>query len=89
MKEEAYGQLQIAISRYLSKPEHHDFIRRAYDFAYERHSSQLRKSGQPYIVHPVDVAITLAEYQVDPITIVSGLLHDILEDTPTKYDEVK
>jgi GTP pyrophosphokinase len=89
MKDESYGQLHLAISRYLSKPEHHDFIRRAYDFAYERHSSQLRKSGQPYIVHPVDVAITLAEYQVDPITIVSGLLHDILEDTPTKYDEVK
>lgn len=89
LKEEAYGQLHLAISRYLSKPEHHEFIRRAYDFAYERHSTQLRKSGQPYIVHPVDVAVTLAEYQVDPITIVSGLLHDILEDTPTKYDEVK
>jgi GTP pyrophosphokinase len=89
LKEEAYALLLQAVGRYLSKPEHLDFIRRAYDFAYERHSTQLRKSGQPYIVHPVDVAVTLAEYQVDPITIVSGLLHDILEDTPTKYDEVK
>jgi GTP pyrophosphokinase len=89
VKEETYDLLLQAVSRYLSKPEHLNFIRRAYDFAYERHSTQLRKSGQPYIVHPVDVAVTLAEYQVDPVTIVSGLLHDILEDTPTKYDEVK
>jgi len=89
LKVETYALLLQAVSRYLNKPEHLDFIRRAYDFAYERHSTQLRKSGQPYIVHPVDVAVTLAEYQVDPITIVSGLLHDILEDTPTKYDEVK
>ncbi|MCK7488512.1 MAG: bifunctional (p)ppGpp synthetase/guanosine-3',5'-bis(diphosphate) 3'-pyrophosphohydrolase [Bacillus subtilis] len=88
-KEESYQLLAKAISPYLTKAEHLEFIRKAYDFAYERHSTQLRKSGQPYIVHPVDVAVTLAEYQVDPITIVSGLLHDILEDTDTKYDEVK
>jgi GTP pyrophosphokinase len=49
----------------------------------------LRKSGEPYIVHPRDVAITLAEYQVDPYTIAAGLLHDILEDTDTTYDEIK
>ena len=89
IKEQTYELLAKAISPYLTKQDHLDFIRKAYDFAYDRHSTQLRKSGQPYIVHPVDVAVTLAEYQVDPITIVSGLLHDILEDTDTKYDEVK
>ncbi|HOO44422.1 MAG TPA: RelA/SpoT family protein, partial [Bacillota bacterium] len=50
---------------------------------------QTRKSGQPYIVHPRDVAITLAEYQVDPNTIIAGLLHDIIEDTNTSYEEIK
>lgn len=89
LREETFALLAKAISPYLTKQEHLQYIRKAYDFAFDRHSTQLRKSGQPYIVHPVDVACTLAEYQVDPITIVSGLLHDILEDTDTKYDEVK
>ena len=77
------------ISKYISQPKHLDFVRRAFDYADSKHSGQLRKSGEPYIVHPRDVAITLAEYQVDPNTLVSGLLHDILEDTDTTYDEIK
>nr|HPJ23453.1 bifunctional (p)ppGpp synthetase/guanosine-3',5'-bis(diphosphate) 3'-pyrophosphohydrolase [Bacillota bacterium] len=64
-------------------------IRRAFDYAAMKHEGQTRKSGQPYIVHPRDVAITLAEYQVDPNTIIAGLLHDIIEDTNTSYEEIK
>ena len=77
------------ISKYISQPKHLDFVRSAFDYADSKHRGQLRKSGEPYIVHPRDVAITLAEYQVDPNTLVSGLLHDILEDTDTTYEEIK
>ncbi len=81
--------LQNAISSYLTRPEHLEFIEKAFNFAYEKHSGQLRKSGDPYIIHPIQVACTLAEYQVDPSTIASGLLHDLLEDTDTSYNDLK
>lgn len=89
VRDEIYQPLANAISTYLAKPEHLEFIRSAFDFAYEKHAEQLRKSGEPYIIHPVQVAITLAEYRVDPYTIAAGLLHDILEDTNTDYKELK
>lgn len=84
-----YKPLELALSKYLSKPKHLSDIRRAFDYAESRHQDQYRKSGEPYITHPRDVAITLAEYEVDPNTIISGLLHDILEDTDTTYEEIK
>lgn len=88
-QKDLYQPLYKEISKYISLPKHLDFIRSAFDFADSKHQGQLRKSGEPYIVHPRDVAITLAEYQVDPNTLVAGLLHDILEDTDTSYDEIK
>lgn len=84
-----YLDLEKALSTYLTKPKHLNFIRSAYEYAKNKHQDQKRKSGEPYIIHPRDVAITLAEYEVDPNTIVAGLLHDILEDTDTTYDEIK
>ncbi|HRX92088.1 MAG TPA: bifunctional (p)ppGpp synthetase/guanosine-3',5'-bis(diphosphate) 3'-pyrophosphohydrolase [Candidatus Izemoplasmatales bacterium] len=88
-REQLYLPLAEAISPYLSKPEHLDFIRGAFDYAYDKHNGQYRKSGDPYITHPVQVAVTLAEYRVDPNTITAGLLHDILEDTSGTYEELK
>lgn len=88
-RDEAYQPLYQSITQYLSRPEHLDFIRKAFDFAYDKHEGQMRKSGEPYIGHPVQVAMTLSEYRVDPSTIVAGLLHDILEDTDATYAEVK
>lgn len=87
--EDIYRPLDKAIRAYLSKPQHLDNIRRAFDYARAKHEGQRRKSGEPYIVHPRDVAITLAEYQVDPNTLIAGLLHDIIEDTNTSYEEIK
>ncbi len=84
-----YKPLENAITKYLSQPTHLNLIKRAFDYAKSKHEGQFRKSGDPYIVHPRDVAITLAEYRVDPNTIVAGLLHDIIEDTDTSYDEIK
>jgi len=84
-----YKPLKKEISKYIKQPKHLDFIRSAFDYANEKHGDQLRKSGEPYITHPRDVAITLAEYQVDPNTLAAGLLHDVLEDTNTTYEEIK
>lgn len=62
-------------------------IRRAYDFAKEKHGNQLRKSGEPYIIHPVQVAYILADLGLDDSTICAALLHDVVEDTDiTKED---
>ncbi len=88
-KEDIYKPLYEAATKYLSKPAHLDFIRSAFDYAYLKHTGQIRKSGKPYIVHPVDVAITLCEYRVDPNTIAAGLLHDVIEDTNTSYEDIK
>lgn len=84
-----FAPLNQELTKYISQKKHLDFIRSAFDYAETKHQGQYRKSGQAYIVHPRDVAITLAEYQVDPNTIAAGLLHDILEDTDTTYAEIK
>ncbi|MCS7284323.1 MAG: bifunctional (p)ppGpp synthetase/guanosine-3',5'-bis(diphosphate) 3'-pyrophosphohydrolase [Hydrogenobacter thermophilus] len=69
--------------------EDREKVRKAIDFIEERHEHQVRASGEPYIMHPIEVAITLAEMGLDADTIVAALLHDVLEDTPTTYQELK
>ncbi len=66
-----------------------DLVRLAYDFAAEAHKHNLRLSGEPYIIHPLAVACTLADLKLDQATIVAGLLHDIAEDTPVTSAEVE
>lgn len=66
-----------------------DLIQRAYQKAESYHEGQLRKSGEPYLVHPVEVAKILAELGMDENTIVAGLLHDTVEDTPYSEEELK
>ena len=61
-----------------------DIIRRAYDFSLEHHSGQQRASGEPYLVHPLEVAILLAEMKLDTTAIAAGLLHDSVEDTTSQ-----
>ena len=58
-----------------------ELIGRAYDVAEEMHRGQLRKSGEPYLIHPMAVAEILADLGMDEETIVAGLLHDVVEDT--------
>ena len=58
-----------------------DIIIKAYDLAKDAHKEQKRKSGEPYLIHPVCVAIILAQLEMDKETIVGGLLHDVVEDT--------
>jgi len=63
-------------------------IEKAYTVARDQHKDQKRKSGEPYIIHPLCVAIILADLQMDKETIVAGLLHDVVEDTGMTLDEV-
>ncbi|KSV58214.1 GTP pyrophosphokinase [Acetivibrio ethanolgignens] len=64
-------------------------VERAYRLAYDAHKDQRRKSGEPYIIHPICVCIILAELELDKETIVAGLLHDVVEDTIFTIDELK
>lgn len=66
-----------------------ELIRKAYNIAEDYHKGQLRKSGEPYLVHPIEVSIILAELGMDENTIVAGLLHDTVEDTPYSQKALK
>ena len=67
-------------SEYLSKDDM-AFIQRAYEFAKDSHKEQYRKSGEPYVNHPIHVANILVGLRMDPVTIAGGFLHDVVEDT--------
>src|SRR6184192_2489344 len=58
-----------------------EIIRKAYEYSQKYHAGQTRASGEPYLVHPLEVALILAEMKIDPAAIVAGLLHDSVEDT--------
>lgn len=66
-----------------------EVVMKAFHLAESGHRGVLRKSGEPYIIHPVEVAKILAELEMDTDTIAAGLLHDVLEDTDMKYEEMK
>lgn len=66
-----------------------DLLRRAYLFSAREHRGQVRKSGEPYLVHPLEVANILAELKLDPICVATGLLHDIVEDTSTTVQDIE
>ena len=65
-----------------------DFVWRAYNYGKKAHQGQLRKSGEPYFTHCVEVATILAEMKLDPVTISAALLHDVIEDTSFDFDDV-
>ncbi|RIV28692.1 bifunctional (p)ppGpp synthetase/guanosine-3',5'-bis(diphosphate) 3'-pyrophosphohydrolase [Alicyclobacillaceae bacterium I2511] len=75
------------VARY-GRPEDTEFIRRAYSYADRAHLGQFRKSGDPYITHPLAVALILADIEMDATTIAAALLHDVVEDTGVTDEEV-
>ncbi|MGA7317656.1 MAG: bifunctional (p)ppGpp synthetase/guanosine-3',5'-bis(diphosphate) 3'-pyrophosphohydrolase [Silvibacterium sp.] len=65
-----------------------DVIRKAWDFCLEHHKGQKRLSGEPYVLHPLEVALVLAEMKLDSTAIAAGLLHDAVEDTPVTTEDI-
>src|SRR5690625_2278083 len=80
-------EIMAKVQKYLSE-EDADFVERAYKYAKRAHEGQTRKSGEPYIVHPVQVANILVDLEMDPETIAGGFLHDVVEDTETDLEEI-
>lgn len=74
--------------RYLPK-EDVAFVEAAYKYAEAAHSEQYRKSGEPYIIHPIQVAGILAELEMDPVTVAAGFLHDVVEDTEVTLKDLE
>jgi GTP pyrophosphokinase len=66
-----------------------ELLRRAYVFSAYEHKGQVRHSGEPYLVHPLEVADLLADMRLDVVAVAAGLLHDIVEDTQTSIDRIK
>ncbi len=83
-----YRRLERQVSR-VRPGEDQSILQRAFEFALERHGQQRRKTGEPYIFHPLAVASLLVEMQMDQTCLVTGLLHDVLEDTETSAEEMR
>ncbi|MCG7410335.1 bifunctional (p)ppGpp synthetase/guanosine-3',5'-bis(diphosphate) 3'-pyrophosphohydrolase [Paenibacillus sp. ACRRX] len=81
-------QLITKASTYMKEPDLIR-IREAYEFADKAHYGQIRKSGEPYILHPLAVADIVVGMQMDPTSIVAALLHDVVEDTSVSLDEIR
>ena len=75
-------------SEYLND-EHVVMVQKAYDFAKSAHHDQYRKSGEPYIIHPIQVAGILADLEMDPATVAAGFLHDVVEDTEVTLEDIE
>lgn len=76
------------VRKYISNPDNIALIERAANFATEHHAGQFRKSGEPYIIHLINVAYILAQLQAGPSTIAAGFLHDTIEDTGVTKEEL-
>lgn len=90
MSKETVSTLEDVIERasYLSD-KGIDLISRAFDYAYQAHQNQYRRSGEPYIIHPVQVAAILANLGLDAETIAGGFLHDVVEDTSKTIEDIE
>jgi GTP pyrophosphokinase len=87
-KESLFEELKNKVSPYLDG-EGMQLLEKAYKFAEEKHSAQTRESGEEYIIHPLNVALILANLKLDAETYAAALLHDVVEDTGVTIDEIK
>lgn len=86
--EQLYRDLICRVKKYHPSDDI-TLIEKAYHVAYEAHKDQVRKSGEPYIIHPLYVSIILADLEMDKETIAAGLLHDVVEDTILTEEQIK
>ena len=75
-----YNKLMVQIKSYHPSSDFR-MVRKAYEVAKEAHKNQFRKSGEPFFIHPLNVALILAELKLDKETIIAAILHDVVEDT--------
>ncbi|HEY6305701.1 MAG TPA: HD domain-containing protein, partial [Candidatus Angelobacter sp.] len=66
-----------------------EIIRKAFDFSLLHHQGQVRASGEPYLIHPLEVSLVLADMKLDSTAIAAGLLHDAIEDTPVTHEDIR
>ena len=83
-----YNELITSVKKYHPSTDI-SMIEKAYTIAKNAHEGQVRKSGEPYIIHPLCVAIILADLELDKETIVAGILHDVVEDTVMTNEEIR
>ena len=83
-----FHELLDEVKKYIKKEENIDLITRAYLFAEKNHCGQFRKSGEPYIIHAIQVGYILALLRTGPKTIAAGFLHDVVEDCNVSKQEV-
>ncbi len=86
--DELYEQLEDSVRRYHPSDDLSQ-LKKAYLLAKEAHKNQRRHSGEPYIIHPLHVALILSEMEMDKESLVAGLLHDVVEDTDTTLEELQ
>ena len=86
---ELYNKLITELKTYMHKEEDFNLIEKSFFYAAKKHQNQIRKSGEPYIIHPLNVAIILAGLHVMPNTICAGLLHDTVEDTDATLEDIE
>ena len=84
-----YNDVLEKVKTYIKSNKELKVIDKAYQLAHEKHEGQYRKSGEPYIVHPLNVALILTDIYADYETISAGLLHDVLEDCDCTVEEME
>ena len=70
-------------------PEEEEIVRKAYEIAEKAHAHQKRESGEPYIIHPLNVCMNLTKFKADGSSLCAGLLHDVVEDTDYTLEDIK
>ena len=83
------GDEVVALTQKYLSEEDVAFVHKALVYAVECHSGQYRKSGEPYIIHPIQVAGILAKLKLDAVTVACGFLHDVVEDTDATLDDLE
>lgn len=87
-KSVTFEEVLDEVKKYIHKPENIDLITRAYLFARDQHEGQFRKSGEPYIIHAIQVGYTLALLRTGPKTVAAGFLHDTVEDCEAETEDI-
>ena len=88
-EENLTGDQVVALTKKYLSPEDVAFVQKALVYAVDCHSGQFRQSGEPYIIHPIQVAGILAKLKLDAVTVACGFLHDVVEDTDATLDDLE